>query len=382
MPIDYTTVIICAALLFLAVVTPFINPFFRKPKEKDGDDNRVVELPQVSVVISACDNARELKNNLPVLLSQDYPAGFEVIVVVDDKTDHETTDVLESYNNKYPNLYTTFIPKSSRYMSRKKLAITVGVKAAKNEWIVLTDAECKPLSDKWLATMAGNCNETTNIVIGYSNYSVSTKPFRRFERLRDEIYCMRMAERDVAFRTAGNNLMFRKSDFMNGRGFEGNLKYLRGEYDFIVNKYAKEGGTAVETSSEAWMEEDAPTKKAWKNRHLFYYENRRHFVRTLHNCLLYIADMSAMYISYICLFAAACYSYLTEDIILACAVVAAFIIIVILRAVIAWKVISRFGANIKKYHIIFYEAALPLNDMRYFVLYKLSDKNDFITHKI
>ena len=151
MPVDYITMIICALLLVLAAVTPFINPFFRKPEDKDGNGASSETLPQLSVIIFASDNACELKTNLPVLLSQDYPTGFEVIVVVDDKTDHETTAILEQYA-AHPNLYTTFVPRSSRYMSRKKLAITIGVKAAKNEWIVLTDAECRPLIDiqQWI----------------------------------------------------------------------------------------------------------------------------------------------------------------------------------------------------------------------------------------
>ncbi len=159
MPVDNITMIICALLLLLAAVTPFVNPFFRKPEEKSGNGCDREGLPPLSVVIYARDNARELKANLPSLLSQAYPPGFEVIVVVDDKTEHETTAVLEQYG-MHPNLYKTFLPKSSRYMSRRKLAITIGVKAAKNEWIVLTDAECRPLSDKWLATMHGTAPKT------------------------------------------------------------------------------------------------------------------------------------------------------------------------------------------------------------------------------
>ena len=381
MPVDNITMIICALLLLLAAVTPFVNPFFRKPEEKSGNGCDREGLPPLSVVIYARDNARELKANLPSLLSQAYPPGFEVIVVVDDKTEHETTAVLEQYG-MHPNLYKTFLPKSSRYMSRRKLAITIGVKAAKNEWIVLTDAECRPLSDKWLATMARNCSEDINLVIGYSNYSAEAKSYRRFERLRDEMYCMRSAEKGTAWRTAGNNLMFRKSEFMECRGFEGNLKYLRGEYDFIVNKYAKEGGTAVETSPEAWLEEVAPTKKAWKNRHLFYNENRRHLARSCRQTLLYAADMCSMYINAAAIIAAALYSYVAGNIVVAAAALVALVITVVLRTVIAGRVAERFGAGIGRNSIVFHEAALLLNDIKYGILYRLADKNDFTSHKI
>lgn len=381
MPVDYITIIICALLLVLAAATPFINPFFRKPEDKDGNGAAPETLPQLSVVVFARDNACELRDNLPALLSQDYPAGFEIIVVVDDKTEHETAAILEQYA-AHPSLYTTFVPGSSRYMSRKKLAITIGVKAAKNEWIVLTDAECRPLTDKWLATMARNCTAGTSLVMGYSNYSASAKPYLRFERLRDELYCMRRAVRGTALRTSGNNLMFRKSDFMEHRGFEGNLKYLRGEYEFIVNKHAREGATAVETSPGAWVEEMPPTKKAWKNRHLFHCENRRHLARTMRHDMLYAADMGAMYVNAAAITAAAAYSCITENIAVAAAAFAALVISAALRTAIACRAVSRFGAGIRRGSIIFYEAALLLSDIKYGVLYMLSDKNDFISHKI
>ncbi|MBP5712258.1 MAG: hypothetical protein J6W77_04550 [Prevotella sp.] len=87
--------------------------------------------PRISILITAHDNAMELDNHLPTLLSQDYPGIFEVIVVA-EKGDGSTEDVLKRYlNNRL--LYYTFIPDSSRYMSRKKLMITLGVKAARYE---------------------------------------------------------------------------------------------------------------------------------------------------------------------------------------------------------------------------------------------------------
>lgn len=380
MPIDYITIIICATLLILSMVTPLINPFFRRPEKKE-DNGNTEEMPRLSIVISACDNARELKNNLPAMLSQDYPAGFEIIVVVDDKTEHETSNILEQYS-RHQNLYKTFVPKSSRYMSRKKLAITIGVKAAKNEWIVLTDAECKPISDKWLSTMARNCNKDTDIVIGYSNYSNEAKPYIRFKRLRDELYCIRQAQYGTAYRTAGNNIIFRKSDFMDGRGFEGNLKYLRGEYDFIINKYASKSRTAIEISPEAWLEEDAPTKKAWKKRNLFYRENRKHMVNTAIPRLLYFIDTAAIYLNYIGIAVALAYSYLTMNVIIASIATASLLITMTLRTVIAGKVTKGFNAGIKKWTIAFHELALPVHDMKYDMLYKLADKNDFICHKL
>ena len=241
--IDNITIIAASLLVILAVVTPFVNVFFRKPDIAGTAATDVVEadtatsLPPVSIVMMAHGNPEELERNLPLYLSLDYSPGFEVIVVA-WKGDLDTEDVLKRYADN-PHLYTTFIPASSRYMSRKKLAVTLGVKAAKNEWIILTEPECAPRSEKWLQIMARNCSETVDMVVGYTAYAETTPSYRCFERLNTELYLMRETLRGHAYRTESNNLMFRKSMFLGGDGYRGNLKYLRGEYDFMVNKYER-----------------------------------------------------------------------------------------------------------------------------------------------
>ena len=163
--ISVTTIVICAIIIVAAFITPLINIFFRKVEDEESatDDS---QLPCLSVLLTVQDNARELEQHLPAMLTQDYPAGFEVIVVV-GKGEDDTDDVLKKLSATYPNLYTTFIPDSSRYMSRKKLAVTLGVKAARHEWILMTEASCQPASDQWLKTMARHCQEGTDMVIGY-----------------------------------------------------------------------------------------------------------------------------------------------------------------------------------------------------------------------
>ena len=121
--ISVITIIICAIVIVAALLTPMVNIFFRKV----GDGQDVTDdsqLPCLSVLLTVQDNASELEQHLPALLTQDYPAGFEVIVVV-SKGEDDTDDVLKKLSATYPNLYTTFIPDSSRYMSRKKLAVTL-----------------------------------------------------------------------------------------------------------------------------------------------------------------------------------------------------------------------------------------------------------------
>lgn len=280
MPIDTLTIILCVALPMLTALAIAANPLWRRPKPAQEHPTTESEpLPPLSVIMSVHDNAQELERNLPTLLSQDYPPGFDIIVVNESSTDG-TEDVLKRLKLKHPNLYTTFIPRSSHYLSRRKLALTVGVKAAKTEWLIFTDADCKPLSDQWLKSMASHCTDGKDIVLGYTSYADGAPAYWRFDQLLCQWRTMRSAQR-TAYRYGGHNLALRKSVFLQHEGFLGNLKYLRGEYDFMVNEYATDGRTGIAIEEEARMQQDRPSKRAWVNAHLFYMATRRNLSRSL-----------------------------------------------------------------------------------------------------
>ena len=153
MTIDTLTIIIGAALIGLSLFSVVFTPLIRKPRKDKTDRQNQNDFPSISIVLAVHDGEEEIERNLPKFLTQDYEGQFEVIVVDESSTDN-TAEVLKRLKNNYHNLYTTFIPDSSHYISRRKLALTVGVKAAKHDWIIFTDADCSPADDKWLRAMA------------------------------------------------------------------------------------------------------------------------------------------------------------------------------------------------------------------------------------
>lgn len=377
---DTVTIVICAVLVVLALLSSFLDTFFRKVRAGgDGPSGPATPCRPVSVIVVADNNAEDLRANLDSLLSQDYEPGYEVIVVV-DKDEDGTGDFLKAYG-KRPNLYTTFVPDSSRYMSRRKLAITLGVKAAKNELILLTDATCRPVSDKWISVMASRLDEGTDIVMGYSNYIHEAGLFKVFYRFHCEYSNFREACNGAAYGMAGNNIMFRKDVFMAGNGFQGNLKYLRGEYVFLVNKYAGQGNAAVETSCEGRVEDRVPTRKEWHSVNLFYRETRRHLDRSFSHRLAFNLDMLSLYAGLVAGAGSAVYAVLTQMwLMLPFSAVALFLPVVV-RLLNARRAMRLFGENVPLWKVFPFELRLVWHNLRYAISYRFTDKYEFTSHK-
>ncbi len=392
--ISLTTIIAGAVVVILAILGSLINPFLRSlrfPEQPLLVDESTAEstatpssngkLQPISVLITAHDNLQELERNLPMFLRQQYAADYQVIVVC-QSTDGETQDYLKRMAAENSHLYYTYIPESSRYMSRKKLQITLGVKAAKYEWIILTEPTCKPENDKWLATMARQCQEPNHMVLGFVGFNEETKGVRRFECIRKAYYLLRRAQQTYGYRTHMPNVAFRKSDFMKEQGYQGNLELVRGEYDFLVNKYALCGETAVELDCDAWLVHDEPTDKAWHNAHLYLLASRKSLDRAMSMRTLMFFDHLMPHLSLIASIATLAYSILTENWILTGCAGFALILLFVLRMIIANKAIKHFDDELGMFLLPFYEYGIIWRNFANKLRYWHADKNDFTSHKL
>lgn len=376
MEMDIIQIAICISLFLLTVVSSLCTVLFRRITHTIHADNQNT-LPKISIVIPAHDSAVDLQKNLPYFLSQVYEPGFEVIVVDESSTDN-TNDVLTLLKTKYSNLYTTFIPTSSKYLSRRKLALTIGVKAAHNEWVIFSNADCRPNSDNWLHSLSLFCNDNYDIIMGYTQFDADTKSFYRFERMHSSWQMFNKALKGTAYRHCGANLAIRKSDFIKHNGFLKNLKYLRGEYDFIVNEYATRGRTAIVTSKDAFMIQDNPFAKTWMNTHLSYIETRKHLKRSFAYRFMFNMDMLMLHLNYIVQISALAYSIYSNNIALMTTSACCILTAITLRVSIAKKACKYLSENISAFKIPFMETGLLWNNIRLLIKYMTADKYDFI----
>lgn len=379
-------------MVVLAILGSLINPFLRSlrfPEEAPQEEAATAEeaaeaaspLQPVTVLITAHDNLPELERNLPMFLRQQYPADYQVIVVC-QSTDGETIDYLKRTSAENPRLYYTFIPESSRYMSRKKLQITLGVKAAKHEWIILTEPTCTPQNDLWLQTMARQCCEPNHLVLGYVALSEETKGVRRFESIRKAFYLLRRAQKSYGYRSHMPNVAFRKSDFMEQQGYQGNLELVRGEYDFLVNKYAECGPTAVELDSNAWLLHDEPSDKSWHNAFLYLHASGKSLSRAKSMRTLMFFDHLLPHLSLIASIAVLALAVLMKDWILAGCAGFALLLLFVLRMAIACKAVRHFDDNLSAISLPFYEYGTIWRNLANRMRYWRADKNDFTSHKL
>lgn len=237
------------------------------------------ELPPLSVIICARNESENLRKVLPMILEQDYPE-FEVIVINNASTD-ETEDVLGYFEEKYPHLYHSFTPNSARYISHKKLALTLGIKASKHDWLVFTEINCRPASDKWLRLMARNFTPRTQVVLGYSSYERAKGWLHKriaFDSLFTSLRYLGFALAGKPYIGIGRNLAYRKELFFNQKGFSSFLNLQRGEDDLFINQVATEENTRVETDINATMHmQPIERYKDWKEEKVSYMATARYY---------------------------------------------------------------------------------------------------------
>lgn len=375
---DTVTIGCSVALIILALLSACVFNVFRRRLRADVDMTDPEEWPSFTVVMAVHNQAEAIERNLPVILSQDYPGRFDVVVVNESSTD-DTEDVLKRLKQFNKHLYVTYIPESSHYISRRKLSLTLGVKAARGEWVVFTSPDACPESDEWLRTLARHATADRNIVVGYTAYDAAAATLlQRFQRIVTSIYQLSRALGTMAYAYTGRNMAFRKSVFMSHNGFLKNLKYLRGEYEFIVNEYAEPDSVAVALEPEARIVEDAPTPKRWKDENICYMETRRHLDRSLSYRTAANVDTALMMVNALAEAAALVWGALTLNYILLGAAAVAVILTLVLRMVMARRGMKRLGEKLPAWRIPLLETALQFKRFDWLLRHRFSDRYDFI----
>jgi len=243
--------IVCftAQQLFYWVVLAKSYYSMRSFAKKNDNAQHAWEQPPISVIISTERSNQDLHRFLSNILEQEYPE-FEVIVVTDRISDADE-DTLKRLKFNYPHLYSTHVPDDTRNISRKKLALTLGIKAAKYDKLLFTESDSHIRTKDWISLMARHFSNKKTIVLGFSALENATGLFRRYKAYDyfiSNLQMISLALFNHPYAGNGRNLAYTKTHFLERKGF---VKYRilhQGEDDLFVNEIATGGNTAVELS--------------------------------------------------------------------------------------------------------------------------------------
>ncbi len=242
------------------------------------------ELPPVSVVISARNEEENLEAFLPEVLTQDYPE-YQV-VVVNDGSEDETDMVLARLKARYPHLYNTRIAPDKKFYHGKKLPLSIGIKAAKHDILVLTDADCRPASDQWLKQMV-TALQTKNkeLVLGIGAYKKTkglTNLWIRYDTFTIAIQYLGFALCGKPYMATGRNMAYTKQLFQKTGGFKTHLYIASGDDDLFVQEAATKENTTVCVVPEAHTISQAPTTFGkWREQKMRHLTASSHYKKSI-----------------------------------------------------------------------------------------------------
>ncbi len=212
------------------------------------------DLPPVSIIICAHNEYSNLEKNIPLILAQEYQ-NFEV-VVVNDCSDDGTEDLLEDFVRQDARVKHIHLQQSLNFFRGKKFPLSIGIKSAAYEHLLLTEPDCSPISDRWITNMAQNYTPEIDIVLGYSPYQ--KKPgilnwLIQYDTLFAAIQYFSMALAGNVFMGVGRNLSYKKSLFLKNKGFITHYDILLGDDDLFISQVSNSRNTAIEISPESQL---------------------------------------------------------------------------------------------------------------------------------
>jgi biofilm PGA synthesis N-glycosyltransferase PgaC len=296
----------CAGLLAIAVLVQlyYVWLVFGKLAFYKSPDSPKPSPEPVSIIIAARNEYENLQKNLPAILEQDYP-NFEVVVVNDCSWD-ESQKLLEGMQQQYPHLKVSQLIEQEKYPTGKKFALTIGIKAAANELLLFTDADCRPAGNQWLKLMQQKFISGKDIVLGFSPYSKSNSLLNlyiRFETLMTAMFYFSAAILQNTFMGVGRNLAYRKSTFFKHKGFASHQHILSGDDDLFVNQAATPYNVAIQLHPESFVYTEPKTSfetyARQKRRHMstgkYYKPGHKRFLG------MYYASLFLFYASTVCM---------------------------------------------------------------------------------
>lgn len=247
---------------------------FYKGNRKENEDTL-----SVSVVLCVKDQAYYLEKHLPIILEQEYP-NFEVVVVNDASTD-ETEYILKLLQEIYPNLNVVHLYENINKYLGKKYPLSLGIKSARNEIILLTDADTIPSGYNWINEMVKGFFDKKQIVLGFSRREIKKGFLNSLIHYDCQVSAMNylgLALIGQPYMGIGKNLAYTRKMFFKEGGFISQYNISVGDDDLFINKVASKQNTSVViTKKSINLSSPKETLSEWILQKKKQYISRKHF---------------------------------------------------------------------------------------------------------
>jgi glycosyltransferase involved in cell wall biosynthesis len=248
--------------------------FYRKPVKESNMQHAV------SVVVCARDEAQNLADNLPDILQQDYRTTNEVIVVNDNSFD-DSKYVLEYLAKPFKQLRHIELKQEARFIQGKKFPLSIGIKEAKHEILLLTDADSKPATNKWIELMQDGFYNGKEIVLGYGGYYKRPgllNKLIRYETFLSALQYLSYSLAGMPYMGVGRNLAYKKTLFLNNKGFSMHNQLPGGDDDLFINRVATKHNTTIVIDEDAFTYSEPKTRwSTWRSQKARHYTTSKYY---------------------------------------------------------------------------------------------------------
>ena len=286
-------IIFCLFIAVVAVQFLYYVVFFGKFSFAKKQTSTPKRIP-ISVIVCAKNEEENVKQFVPLLLEQDYP-DFE-IVLIDDASSDETLEIFEAFEKQYSNIKLVKVENNEAFWGNKKFALTLGIKAAKNEYLLFTDADCYPTSKDWIKEMSSNFSQQKTIVLGYGAYEKIKGSFLnkmiRFETLLTATQYFGWAKLGKPYMGVGRNMAYKREEFFKTNGFIEHMKIRSGDDDLFINEASNSQNTTICFSKESFtFSKPKTTFSEW------FTQKRRHVATAKHYKAFDRSQLALFYLS-------------------------------------------------------------------------------------
>ncbi|MFO7746079.1 MAG: glycosyltransferase [Psychroflexus sp.] len=261
----------------LYILVQHYNIAFKLLKQKKSFSSSLQNTDPVSIIICAKNEASNLSQNLIPVLEQDYPQ-FEVIVV-DDKSTDSTSDIVQKFQKEFSNL--KLLKSIAEYSNSKRSALKQGIEASQHSTLLLTDADCRPISKNWISTMKAELSGSKSCVLGYSPHirqSSFLNLIIQFETLQTAGLYLAQAIDNKAYMSVGRNVMYTKELFLKSEKFDNEKDLTSGDDDLLIQNIEDKSNISVCLIPESFvLSKPKVSWSAWWKQKLRHYSTAAHY---------------------------------------------------------------------------------------------------------